>query len=434
MHSRPYGERDAEWSLNADGTVVTGVDDEPAPEQADPVDAAIERLNRMRPQELFETFADMELAWGPTWSGSLKSLWLGDGEAIGDIVVGEELAEHLGTEPMHPVLMDLCTGVAFPAFPALLAAEQGVNDLFLPLRYGQVMLREKMPRRFYCRARWHTSGLDSETQVFDLDFVDRDGRQLGGIREFTVKRAPREALLRGLGGDATRLLYTLGWHEVPPPASSDERRRRERHLADCRIRRTGGQRAGLHPVRPDHRSGALGTAVGTGSRARCCRSPASSGAARRPSAEESSAECRRAARDRDRQPAQRRAHRAGAGRQRETARRTVDHHRAGRGHRIRRAGRPGAGGAVGIRAHHRSTRNRRCAANWSIATDHDGGRAAHWPTCSPHRSTSRNSHCDKESCWPRGCCRGRAAVISRCRAQPTTSWHPPNAARSTTCV
>ena len=221
VHSRLYGVRDAEWSLNAEGTVVTGIDDEPVSDNADPVDAAIERMNRMRPQELFETFADLELVWGPNWSGSLKSLWLDDGEAIGDITVGEELAEHLGTEPMHPVLMDLCTGVAFPAFPALLAAEQGVNDLFLPLRYGEVTMRERMPRRFYCRARWHSSALDSETQVFDLDFVDRDGHNLGGIREFTVKRAPREALLRGLGGDATRLLYTLGWHEVPPPASED---------------------------------------------------------------------------------------------------------------------------------------------------------------------------------------------------------------------
>ncbi len=182
----------------------------PPPSRAAPIDEVIERLDRMRPQELFDTFADMELAWGPTWSGSLKSLWLGEGEAIGDILVGAELAEQLGTEPMHPVLMDLCTGVAFPAFPALLAAEQGVHDLFLPLRYGQVTVREKMPRRFYCRARWRSSALDSETQVFDLDFVDRDGRELGGIREFTVKRAPREALLRGLGGDATRLLYTAG--------------------------------------------------------------------------------------------------------------------------------------------------------------------------------------------------------------------------------
>jgi acyl transferase domain-containing protein/NADPH:quinone reductase-like Zn-dependent oxidoreductase/acyl carrier protein len=218
VHSRPYGDRGADWSLNAEGRVASGAadaDEPAAPEE--PVDEAIERLNRMRPQELFETFADLELAWGPTWSGSLKSLWLGDGEAIGDILVGQELADQLGTEPMHPVLMDLCTGVAFPAFPALLAAEQGVSDLFLPLRYGQVTLTEKMPRRFYCRARWHENALDGETQVFDLDYLDRDGKRLGGIQEFTVKRAPREALLRGLGGDATQLLYTLGWHEVPAP-------------------------------------------------------------------------------------------------------------------------------------------------------------------------------------------------------------------------
>ncbi|OBK68095.1 polyketide synthase [Mycobacterium colombiense] len=222
VDSRPYGVPDAEWSLNADGTVVTGVDDEPAADPADSIDAAIERLDRSRPQLLFESFAESELEWGTTWSTSLKSLWFGEGEAIGDITVGEELAEHLGTEPMHPVLLDLCTGVAFPAFPALLAAEQGINDLLLPLRYGQVSLREKMPRRFYCRGKWRASALDSETQVFDLDFVDRDGRHLGGIREFTVKRAPREALLRGLGGDATRLLYTLGWHEVPPQAPSGD--------------------------------------------------------------------------------------------------------------------------------------------------------------------------------------------------------------------
>ncbi len=222
VHSRPFGVKDSDWSLNADGTAVPGVEeDEPAADPVEPIDTAIERMERMRPQELFETFDDMELSWGPNWSGSLKSLWLGEGEAIGDISVGEELSENLGTEPMHPVLMDLCTGVAFPAFPALRAAEQGVNGLFLPLRYERVTLREKMPRRFYCRAKWHTNELDSETQVFDLDYIDRDGRLLGGIKGFTVKRAPREALLRGLVGDATRLLYTLGWHEVPLAPSEE---------------------------------------------------------------------------------------------------------------------------------------------------------------------------------------------------------------------
>ena len=221
VHSRPYGERDAEWSLNADGQIVTSIDD--ASESTESIDAACERLSRTRPQQLFDTFADMELTWGPTWSTSLKSLWAGDGEAVGDVAIGDELAEQLGSEPIHPVLLDLCTGVAFPAFPAVLAAtEEGgpMADLFLPLRYGRVTLRERMPKRFYCRARWQSGSAESETQVFDLDFVDRDGHQLGEIRDFAVKRAPREALLRGLGGDATRNLYTLGWQETPPPAES----------------------------------------------------------------------------------------------------------------------------------------------------------------------------------------------------------------------
>ena len=248
VHSRPHGVRDAEWSLNSDGTLLAGVDpDEGSPEGTLSPDEAIEQMDRTRPQELFDIFHDMELAWGPTWSTSLKSLWVGQSEAIGDIAIGEELTEHLGSEPIHPVLLDLCTGVAFPAFPATLAAEQGMSDLFLPLRYGQVTVAEKMPRRFYCRARWHENALTNETQVFDLDFVSPDGRMLGGIREFTVKRAPREALLRGLGGDSTRLLYSLGWQEVPPPArAANGSRRRERHLADRRIRRAGGRGAGRH--------------------------------------------------------------------------------------------------------------------------------------------------------------------------------------------
>ncbi|WP_343574527.1 type I polyketide synthase [Mycobacterium sp.] len=221
VHSRPYRDRETEWSLNADGRIVgDAADVEAAPEPTESIDAACERLARTRPQQLFDTFADMELTWGPTWSTSLKSLWAGDGEAVGDIAIGDELAEQLGNEPIHPVLLDLCTGIAFPAFPAVLAAaEEGdVADLYLPLRYGRVVLRERLPKRFYCRARWQSGGIDSETQVFDLDFVDRDGRQLGEIREFTVKRAPREALLRGLGGDGTRNLYTLGWQEIAPPA------------------------------------------------------------------------------------------------------------------------------------------------------------------------------------------------------------------------
>ncbi|ABM11841.1 type I polyketide synthase [Mycolicibacterium vanbaalenii] len=221
VHSRPYGDRDADWSRNASGTVAAGVGDAAPDAAADPVDNAIERLTRTRPQQLFDAFADNDLAWGPAWCSSLRSLWVGTGEAVGDIAVGAELGEHLGREPIHPVLLDLCTGIAGAALLAAAAQTDADPELFLPLRYGRVEVRERMPRRFYCRARWQTGGIDSETQVFDLDFLDHDGRNLGGIREFTVKRAPREALLRGLGADATRLIYRVGWRETSPPVRDD---------------------------------------------------------------------------------------------------------------------------------------------------------------------------------------------------------------------
>ena len=224
VHSRPYGDREAEWSLNAKGTVVTGIADEPTPDPADiadSLDVVVERLTCAHPELLFDAYAENELCLGPVWRSSLKSLWVGEREAVGEITVGDELAEYVGREPIHPVLLDLCTGIAGAA--AFAGAEQTdvVSDLFLPLRYGRVALRDRMPRRFYCRARWRTGDVDSETQVFELDFMDRDGGVLGGIREFTVKRAPREALLRSLGGDATRLLYAISWRESAPPEASD---------------------------------------------------------------------------------------------------------------------------------------------------------------------------------------------------------------------
>ncbi|MBX7432664.1 SDR family NAD(P)-dependent oxidoreductase [Mycobacterium sp. Y57] len=218
VHSRPYRDRDAAWSLNAGGSVAGHVEDDAAPAQVESIDTVLERLTRTRTQELFDAFADNELAWGPTWCSSLKGLWVDGGEAVADITVGTELGEHIGAEPIHPVLLDLCTGIAGAALLAAAERTGAATDLFLPLRYGRVTVRERMPRRFYCRAAWRSGGVDSETQVFDLDFVDRDGHILGGIGEFTVKRAPREALLRGIGGDATRSLYRIGWRETLPHA------------------------------------------------------------------------------------------------------------------------------------------------------------------------------------------------------------------------
>ena len=45
---------------------------------------------------------------------------------------------------------------------------------------------------------------------------------LSAVLDNAPTYAAFSALARGLGGDATRLLYTLGWHEVPLPPSGDD--------------------------------------------------------------------------------------------------------------------------------------------------------------------------------------------------------------------
>ena len=113
---------------------------------------------------------------------------------------------------------------------------------------------------------------------------------MGGIREFTVKRAPREALLRGLGGDATRLLYTLGWHEVPiAPASEDAGTLSGTWLV-AGFSELAAALPGCIPFDRASDSELLGQVLAQAHERGHAVSPASSGAAPGPKAEESTAE------------------------------------------------------------------------------------------------------------------------------------------------
>ena len=408
VSSRPYGDRESDWSLNAGGTVRAGVEDDSASDHADPIDVTLERLTRARPQQLFDAFVDNELALGPVWRSSLKSLWVGDREAVGDIMVGDDLAEHVGREPVHPVLLDLCTGIAGAALFAVASETDLDSDLFLPLRYGQVVLRERMPRRFYCRARWQPSGVDSEVQVFDLDFVDRDGGNLGGIQRV-------HGQTRTAGGVVAESRWRCDADVVQhrlagAPASRIGRsRERERELAGRQFRRAGGRTAEFRCGR--HRS-PIPSSGGNSSRGlRKTARPISGIVLRaigRPDAEESGTEF--------------------AARLEAEIGNVLDAVHA----MLAQEGTSLAGGLWLITERAVATEAGEPvdpvqAALWGLGrTDHRRAadaavqagrrrwirrcRRASWRTCSVRPATSRNWHCDKGSCWCRGYCHGREAA------------------------
>jgi len=111
------------------------------------------------------------------------------------------------------------------------------------------------------RARWHTSDLDSETQVFDLDLVYRDGRQLGGISRIKVKRAgPGEALFAAGSGRCHPVVAVRhGWQELCAAGSRGaEPEEAIRPWWSPDSTKLAAALAGLHPFDPDHESGPFG--------------------------------------------------------------------------------------------------------------------------------------------------------------------------------
>ena len=153
----------------------------------------------------------MELGYGYR---AIQRLESGNGLAFAEIAAPDEVSLDAGL-PASPQLLDACTQLT----GAVASAEEGEADLFLPVRYGTVTLFDRLPRRFYCRARL-IAGSVSDSRSYDLDLFNESGRVLGRIDGFVVRRAPKRALLRNAGGHAGSLIHQIKWRPVQRPTTS----------------------------------------------------------------------------------------------------------------------------------------------------------------------------------------------------------------------
>jgi acyl transferase domain-containing protein len=179
----------APWREHARGLVVPA-----APEAPPRHDLAEIRRRCPRPAEPAAEAgpaAEPPIAWGPHWQ-SLRSLHLGDGEAVAEVELDPELAGDLERWVLHPALLD-----AAGAF----ASRAAGDGLYLPLSYGRVRVRRPLPARFTSWVRRRPpegpGGGSSEVTSFDLTLLDEEGRELVAIEDYALKRFRPEALVQG---------------------------------------------------------------------------------------------------------------------------------------------------------------------------------------------------------------------------------------------
>jgi thioesterase domain-containing protein/acyl carrier protein len=133
------------------------------------------RQNRVQ-----ESFFD----FGPRWQ-VLERIGFGQDEALVTICLPAEFLSELDTYRVHPALLDMASGTALFLVPDY----ESLHRAYVPMNYGQITVRERLPRRFYSHIRIRAGySADEPVVVFDADILDEAGNSLVEIREFMMRR------------------------------------------------------------------------------------------------------------------------------------------------------------------------------------------------------------------------------------------------------
>ncbi|GAA3475280.1 type I polyketide synthase [Nonomuraea roseola] len=130
------------------------------------------------------------LSFGPRWT-SLRSVYLGQNEALARLEAGPEVAAEIDGFVFHPALLDEAT--------AFLGA---TNDhSFLPIGYGRIVVHAPVPGRVWSHAIQRDTG-SAEIVAVDFTLYDDDGGKILTISDFVLRRIDRESVTQTVGEGA----------------------------------------------------------------------------------------------------------------------------------------------------------------------------------------------------------------------------------------
>jgi amino acid adenylation domain-containing protein len=209
VHSRPV-DAEADWTAHATATLRS--QPPPPPETAIDLSAIRRRCPKEFSREAcYEYFQKLGLDYGPLYRG-IERAWQGEREALGLVVLPEELEAEAADCLFHPALLDACFQVAIPANAEF---DTVVGGLYLPIEIEQVRLYRRPGRRVWSHARLVET--TAKTSVASFDIYDEHGGLLADVRGLRTQRVS--------GGDAESrlddLAYTFEWQPRPLAAPRD---------------------------------------------------------------------------------------------------------------------------------------------------------------------------------------------------------------------
>ncbi|MCB8984311.1 MAG: type I polyketide synthase [Ardenticatenaceae bacterium] len=196
------------WQLHAEGQLLVG-----GPDTAVPQPLSLAALQAKCPAEPSTTdnYARLRqrgIDFGPTFQG-VSRLWLGENEALGEVLAPEVLAAEAGDYTLHPALLDAGLQVLNVVLP-----DDG--HTYVPVGIGQCRVYGRLPSHFYS----HAVALPTEAgkmQKGSVQLLAADGRLLANITDITLHRLDDSARFAPIR-PRTDWLVAVNWQPQPLPA------------------------------------------------------------------------------------------------------------------------------------------------------------------------------------------------------------------------
>jgi NADPH:quinone reductase-like Zn-dependent oxidoreductase/SAM-dependent methyltransferase/acyl carrier protein len=177
-----------------------------APETAVSPDGAPTRgLTEVAVEPQYARYTNIGLEYGPSFRG-LTRLWVGDGEALGEVQRPQVLTNDDATYLAHPALLDACLQVVAAIATGSKPSEPRV---YLPLSMASFRLLGRLTPRLRARARVHGEVRDHTLRA-DVRIVDEREVPVAEVIDLRLRAVTAEAFRRTTGASPD-WFYETAW-------------------------------------------------------------------------------------------------------------------------------------------------------------------------------------------------------------------------------
>ncbi|MBF0453051.1 MAG: SDR family NAD(P)-dependent oxidoreductase, partial [Candidatus Magnetomorum sp.] len=134
-------------------------------------------------KEIYDKFLQDGYQYGKTFQ-PINKLYMGENEALSDLILPDEVKSDFDKYLLHPSLMD----GALQTTSGILSLESS-DDIFMPFSIGKVIYYQSLPVSCFAYA---TLKIHSELKIFDISIVDHSGNVCVTIIDFTLRPIPKK--------------------------------------------------------------------------------------------------------------------------------------------------------------------------------------------------------------------------------------------------